>query len=164
MDSESIAKAIVSAGGSCTGISCQDCPFSHDDCSSMLVKLQNAQEFLIDLKSGRNPILWRIAILEKEIAALREEVKREAAISFDESKLYVALVKGNPYILVGSSKDHYWRWHKFGNALPTATAWSANHGTPEAALKYMDAVCSGCVQAFSDPAEGLRFFMANYNG
>jgi len=96
-----------------------------------------------------------------ERAELRKIIEKPEGLEYDERKLYVAIFGGNPHILLGHDTASYFRWHQFVLPFPGEQGYALNHKTGETAIEYANKHADK-VTAFSDPREGLEYFMAHY--
>jgi len=162
----------IARRGNCFGVKCRNCTLDKDGaCHKGSTAEIEARKWLVSHKEepmDKKEAIKRLDALDAEAkrsyverAELRKIIEKPEKLEYDESKLYVAMFRGEPHILAGQDSQKYFRWHSFDGELPSSRAWSANHNTADDAIKYANEHAEK-ITAFSDPREGLEYFMAHY--
>jgi len=162
MTQEDIAERIV-LQGNCTGISCNGhhCQFLERSCESNSQVYSMAKEWLESHggTTNKNEAIKRLDAIEKEQAELRKIIEKGDKIVYDISKLYVGILNGCPYIMVGKggSKEHF-NMHSLDNGVPTCMTYTDDSDRGQ---ECIDAHIERgfTIHVFDDTKKALQFFI-----
>lgn len=158
-----IAKKIASTGN-CSGIACagDHCPLYDKPCGRGSISgiAEWAKEWMKSNGGTMNKseAISRLDAIEKEQAELRKIIEKGDKIVYDITRLYVAIYKGDPYILAGDGTSRYFRFHTFGDYNMSEQGWSSSNKTGQECIDYH--LSAGFdIHVFDDTKEALQFFI-----
>lgn len=101
----------------------------------------------------------QIQNLEKKLIkliALREEQRKQSLI-YDDNKIFVGVLDGRPYIMVGLRENKYFRFHSFDNGYGSESGWQYASPTGQECLD--SAIKDGMeIHDFTNIQDALNFF------
>ena len=112
----------------------------------------------LDLIKGdtmdKSQAIKRLYAIEAEAKELRKVI--EGKITFDKNKIYVAIWRNEPHILVGSNASEYYRFHDLTNTI---------RGIDSSMSNGQDVIDSaseqGTIHEFTDTRTALQFSLDN---
>ena len=161
--------------GHCSLIGCDECPaYCSMDC-----KIKNNNNYIpaktwggLDARgikffkdyikehdmTDNDKALERLAAIEKEAAELRKIIEKPEMV-YDETKLYVGVKDGAPYIMVGYDRSKYFRFHRFGGCSKTELGYDNPLKTGQKCLDYH--IKKGLdIRVFDDTEGALEYFLS----
>jgi hypothetical protein len=108
-----------------------------------------------DKGMDKDDAIKRLDALDHEAAELRKIIEKGDKLVYDDTKMYVAIMNGIPYLLCGHEHNNYFSWHRFASASPAEHVWDSAEDNGQYAL---DSVKDYDIHVFADPREGMKFF------